>query len=97
MKPFFSDRVTFNFTPSWDNWGGAIKQSDVPAYMKLREGNNYNMPCSSLSAMTVLWDGTIRACGCRFVKTDHDDLVIGRLGDDPKALLSGAERLADSF
>ena len=37
--------------------------------------------CNAMNSVSIRWDGKVRACGCRFITTDEDDLVIGHLDD----------------
>ena len=85
IKPYLSEHVTFNFTHSFDNWGGSIKS--LPEGMALRmDGPTSNHPCLGMSHLSVLWDGTLRACGCRFKDSERDDMVIGPISDPERAV-----------
>ena len=68
-----------------DDWGGQIKQEDLTGIMTLKEprAEPLGEPCSRLlSDMAVLPDGTVRVCACRYIETNYDDLVIGKVGED---------------
>jgi MoaA/NifB/PqqE/SkfB family radical SAM enzyme len=80
IKPFFSKQVRCNFTAGFDNWGGLIKQDELLGSMKLRQVvNDINVPCRALFGFMVRYDGSVRLCGCRFKKTDMDDMVVGNV------------------
>jgi MoaA/NifB/PqqE/SkfB family radical SAM enzyme len=80
IKPFFSQKVRCNFTVEFDNWGGLIKQNELVGQMRLREViNDINVPCRALFGFMVRYDGSVRLCGCRFKKSDMDDMVVGNV------------------
>ena len=80
IKPYFSDKVRCNFTVEFDNWGGLIKDQDLFGEMRLRHmHNNPDIPCRALFGFMVRYDGSVRLCGCRFKRTDMDDMVIGNI------------------
>ena len=82
IKPLKSKKLSYNFTPDFDNWGGTIKESDLLPNMKLSKPlKNMRSFCNAMNAVSIRWDGKVRACGCRFVTTDEDDLVIGHIDD----------------
>ena len=94
---YFGKDITFSFTSSFDNWGGAIVA--LPKGMKLRtKGSTRKIPCKGMGHVSVLHDGTLRACGCRFIMSQHDSLVIGHVTRTDKfAVRSELERLSRSF
>ena len=80
IKPYFSDKVRCNFTVEFDNLGGLIKDQDLLGQMRLRHmHNNLDIPCCALFGFMVRYDGSVRLCGCRFKRTDMDDMVIGNI------------------
>ena len=82
IKPFLSAKVRINFTVDYDNWGGTIVPDDMSGFMKLRKlPPVLNLPCQSLFSFVVRHDGHVRLCGCRLVRNDMDDLVVGNIGD----------------
>jgi radical SAM protein with 4Fe4S-binding SPASM domain len=82
IAPMLSRNVTFNFTPSFDNWGGTILPSDMQGVMKMEKPyQKMRSFCNSMNAISVRWDGQVRACGCRFVESDEDDLLVGHIDD----------------
>ena len=82
IKPLKSKKLSFNFTPDFDNWGGTIKKEDLLPNMKLSNPlKNMRSFCNAMNSVSIRWDGKVRACGCRFITTDEDDLVIGHLDD----------------
>lgn len=90
------DILTFNFTPSFDNWGGTIKE--LPKGMVLRrQGVDGNRICKGLKHLSVLFDGKVRLCGCRFKETELDDLVIGDVDDSMEELEFEAIRVQWDF
>ena len=90
------DILTFNFTPSFDNWGGTIKE--LPKGMRLREkGVEGNRICKGMKHLSVLFDGKVRLCGCRFKETELDDLVIGDVDDSMEELEFEARKIQRAF
>jgi MoaA/NifB/PqqE/SkfB family radical SAM enzyme len=82
IKPFLSAKVRINFTVDFDNWGGTIVSEDMSGFMKLRKlPPPLALPCQSLFSFVVRHDGNVRLCGCRLVRNDMDDLVVGNLHD----------------
>lgn len=80
IKPFLSPRVEVNFTVDFDNWGGTIRQEELPGVMRLRKPRpEIKIPCTSLFGFAVRHDGSVRLCGCRMKSSDLDDLVVGNL------------------
>lgn len=80
IKPYFSEKVRCNFTVEFDNWGGLIKDEDLTGNMRLRKRpKSINVPCRALFGFLVRYDGSVRLCGCRFVRSDMDDMVVGNL------------------
>lgn len=80
IRPFLSRRTRINFTVDFDNWGGSIQPADISGVMRLRKiPPRVDLPCQSLFSFTVRHEGSVRLCGCRFVRTDLDDLVVGNI------------------
>lgn len=80
VKPFASQRVRWNFTVEFDNWGGLIKEDELVGSMKMRKiANDANVPCRTLFGFMVRYDGSVRLCGCRFKSSDMDDMVVGNV------------------
>jgi len=80
IKPYLSSRVRCNFTVDYDNWGGLITEQDMAGVMRLRQPPaKVNIPCVALFGFLIRHDGSVRLCGCRFKRTDMDDLVVGNI------------------
>ena len=80
IKPFFSRQVRCNYTVEFDNWGGLIKQNELVGEMRLRElTNGINVPCRALFGYMIRYDGSVRLCGCRFKRSDMDDMIVGNI------------------
>jgi radical SAM protein with 4Fe4S-binding SPASM domain len=80
LKPYLSEKVRINFTVDFDNWGGTILPADMSGFMKLRKlPPALNLPCQALFGFVVRHDGNVRLCGCRLVRNDLDDLVVGNV------------------
>ena len=83
IKPYFSTKVRCNFTADFDNWGGMIKEADVFGNMKLRRPpERVDLPCQFLFSFMVRYDGSVRLCGCRFNRSDMDDMVVGNIREN---------------
>jgi len=91
IKPFLSDKIKVNFTVDFDNWGGTITDKDISGNMRLRKlPAKINVPCANLFSYYIRHDGKVRACGCRLVSSDDDDLVIGNIKTESiKSLSTG--------
>jgi MoaA/NifB/PqqE/SkfB family radical SAM enzyme len=80
IKPFLSRQVRHNFTVDFDNWGGLIKDEDMTGVMHLRKPlSRTDVPCVALFGYLVRYDGSVRLCGCRFKKSDMDDMIVGNI------------------
>lgn len=95
IEPFLSKRVTVSFTPDFDNWGGAIRESDLVGTMKLRKPQPRIGPCVSHFTFAVLWDGSVRMCGCRFARSERDDLVVGDIFSSTLLEISESQKTWD--
>jgi MoaA/NifB/PqqE/SkfB family radical SAM enzyme len=80
IKPYLSPKVRHNFTVHFDNWGGLIQESDMQGAMHLRKPvPRVNVPCRLLFGFLVRYDGSVRLCGCRFNKSDMDEMIVGNI------------------
>jgi len=78
----------------FDTWAGAVDTGAFSQSMRVARGGaaKGDPPCCMLlaPAATVLPDGSLRLCPCRYQDDPHDELVLGNLGDEPlDALLFG--------
>jgi organic radical activating enzyme len=66
---------------SFDSWGGQIKQADLPDGMRIAQAPRLkNRPCQWTFFLQVMYDGSVRACSCRFTGLEHkeeDGLLVG--------------------
>jgi radical SAM protein with 4Fe4S-binding SPASM domain len=93
LKPFFSEKVRVNYTVDFDNWGGTIKPEDLKGNMRLRQlPRPLNIPCASLFGVVVRHDGAVRLCGCRLVRNDLDDLVVGNIRENTMKEIAESDR-----
>jgi MoaA/NifB/PqqE/SkfB family radical SAM enzyme len=84
IKPFLSKKVKCSFLVDYDNWGGSISQKDLKGIMKLRRPFLvYRTPCLRMQEASILFDGGVRLCGCRFKETEFDELVVGNVMEEP--------------
>jgi MoaA/NifB/PqqE/SkfB family radical SAM enzyme len=79
IRPFINEATDIGVMVSYDNWGGLIKQEDLIGEMKISDPpRDKSLPCLQTFTLTVLSDGRVRACGCRFNNDEKEDpLVIG--------------------
>jgi radical SAM protein with 4Fe4S-binding SPASM domain len=93
IKPYLSQKVRVNFTVDYDNWGGTIVDEDMKGYMRLRPTPpKVNVPCQALFGFAVRHDGAVRLCGCRFKRSDVDDLIVGNIHEQTLEEISKGER-----
>lgn len=97
VSPFLWKKIKIRFTPGFDNWGGIIDDSSMVGTMKLRSPIQSNAPCESLFGLSMRHDGALRACGCRFVSSDDDDLIVGHIRDGFGPALKESARIAHGF
>jgi len=92
IKPYLSKKVEVNFTVDFDNWGGVIRQEELPGHMRLRKPRpEVKIPCFSLFSYAVRFDGSVRLCGCRMQATDMDDLVVGNINHQTMKEIADSE------
>lgn len=78
----------------FDTWAGAVDTGAFSQSMRVATGGaaKGDPPCCMLlaPAATVLPDGSLRLCPCRYQDDPHDELVLGNLKHEPlDALLFG--------
>lgn len=81
IAPFMDNNVSISPTYSYDNWGGMIKQEDLPVGMNLHKDLKYetNLPCQRLYKVMFLQNGDVKLCGCRYKGTIYEDLIVGNI------------------
>lgn len=93
IKPYLSRKVRVNFTVDYDNWGGAIVKEDMTGFMRLRpKPPKIHVPCIALFGFSIRHNGAVRLCGCRFNRTDVDDLVVGNIREQTMEEISKSDR-----
>ena len=93
IKPYLSQKVRVNFTVDYDNWGGTIVNEDMKGFMRLRPTPpKLNVPCVALFGFAVRHDGAVRLCGCRFKRSDVDDLIVGNIHEQTLEEISKGAR-----
>lgn len=99
LKHYFHGRVSYHFTHVWDNWSDAVDFSKWSKHMKsrIRWVPKLNKPCVNLRTALVNPDGKVRLCGCRVVKTEDDDLVVGSTADSYDTLNGNAAAIRQGF
>lgn len=90
--------LSVEFTNYYDNWGGAIKPTDLLGHMKMRgEKKKLGIPCFSLDTFFVETKGNVRMCGCRFINTEEDGLVVGNIHKTPLRVILSYNNLVKLF
>jgi radical SAM protein with 4Fe4S-binding SPASM domain len=89
-----SDGVDINYY--FEDWSGAIKQSDLLNGMKIRPFSllvlRRKAPCWMLyGSLHILSDGTVALCGCQELEGDSD-LVLGNIMDNSLADIYRSEQ-----
>lgn len=82
----------------YDSWGGLIKEDEMLGEMRLaRPPKLKSRPCDWTFGMMVLYDGSVRACSCRFTGSnaaDADDgLLVGDIKQESLAEIWQGERI----
>ena len=84
IEPYINEN-DLSFVELLDNWGGSIKQSDLTGNMTMAEkipSDKKIFPCYFTFFLSVLINGDVRLCGCRFNNgTEYDGLVVGNLNN----------------
>lgn len=82
--------LSYEFTNYYDNWGGSVKEKELIGAMKMRSTKKKcGIPCFSLGTFFIEHQGNVRLCGCRFLNTEQDGLVVGNINVNPiKEILS---------
>jgi radical SAM protein with 4Fe4S-binding SPASM domain len=93
IKPYLSQKVRHNFTVAFDNWGGLVKESDMIGAMHLRKPLvRTDVPCTGLLSFLVRYDGSVRLCGCRFKRSDMDEMVVGNIRQQTLMEISSGQK-----
>jgi MoaA/NifB/PqqE/SkfB family radical SAM enzyme len=95
IRPYINEATDVGVMLEYDNWGGLIKQEDLSGEMKLYDPpRDKSIPCLHTFTLTVLSDGRVRACGCRFNNDVKDDpLIIGDARTQPLAEIWNSDKL----
>lgn len=97
IEPFLSKRVSVNFTSGFDNWGGLIKQEAMSGVMRLKKQRKSNRPCNGLFGFSMQYDGKLRACACRFISSDCDDLIVGHIDEGLEIASQRTKKIVKDF
>lgn len=97
IKQYFGENVSLSFTAWMDNWGGVVTKNDIKGWMRLKPYFKLNKPCVGLSNLSILQDGKIRLCGCRFKDFENDDLVVGNVNDNQEIILNNIKPIILNF
>ena len=69
-----------SFLQSYDNWCGLVKEKDLLGVQTIKLAPKIKRyPCLAFLNLSVLPNGDVRVCGCRYLNTLDDDLVIGNI------------------
>ncbi|MEM3500703.1 MAG: SPASM domain-containing protein [Candidatus Woesearchaeota archaeon] len=83
MNYYKKKLFTIEYLHAYDNWGGQISENNLKGVQRLRKcAKIRKFPCTSLWSLSVLPNGDIRLCGCRFKDTIKDELIIGNIKKD---------------
>jgi radical SAM protein with 4Fe4S-binding SPASM domain len=83
MEYYKKGIFTIEYLHAYDNWGGQIKEKDLKGVQRLRKcARIKKYPCGALWSLSILPNGDVRLCGCRFKGTIKDELVIGNIKKD---------------
>jgi MoaA/NifB/PqqE/SkfB family radical SAM enzyme len=97
IRPYINEATDIGvMLNGYDTWGGMIKQEDLFGEMKLAEpAADKSRPCKQTFTLTVLYDGRVRACGCRFsnANPDEDPLIIGNLNEQSLVEIWNGDKL----
>jgi hypothetical protein len=82
IEPYI-DSDSLRYVRLLDNWGGSVTQEVLTGNMKLAKPipvDQKRAPCFYTYFVSVLVDGSVRLCGCRFNNgSQFDALVVGHL------------------
>lgn len=81
LQPYIDSGIlSYEFTNYYDNWGGSVKEQELVGAMKMRTTKKKcGIPCFSLGTFFIEHQGNVRLCGCRFLNTEQDGLVVGNI------------------
>ena len=82
VKYFVDNKIIFNELNrfEFDSWSGQIF-SKAGSKIKIVDHSNTQSLCKKLYApqLSILADGSLKLCGCIYIKTEYDSMVIGNL------------------
>lgn len=84
IKPYLRNGIfDVGVLTDFDDWGGVITERDLVGEMRFSEmKQDRSRPCRNLFNLTVLWNGLIHACGCRFPDSGANSaLMLGNIHD----------------
>lgn len=96
IRPYINEaRDVGVMVKGFDTWGGMIRKEDLFGEMTLAEiPQDKSRPCSQTFTLTVLWDGRVRACGCRLNNDGVEDpLILGNLNTQSLEEIWNGEKL----
>lgn len=78
ISPYINNCNELTYLLSFDSWGGMISDANLHGTMPLSYFNRIKfVPCLRLRTAMLMSNGCIRACSCRFLNCDYDELFIG--------------------
>lgn len=85
IAPFVDGKlVNYEYRNEFDSWGGLITEKEMIGEMRLGHFTIRNSPCWQTYSATVLWNGDVRVCPCRFNPAlDDDELHVGNIKEFP--------------
>jgi uncharacterized Fe-S cluster-containing radical SAM superfamily protein len=96
IGPYLGRNVDIDFCGGYGNWSGAVTQDDLFGVMTLRkERRSYRLPCRRTFDAVVLYDGSIRLCGCKIKDSEFDELVIGNVMEEDLLTICHGKRAAE--
>lgn len=80
LMPYIDgETVSCYFASVYDSWGGKVGPSDMKGWMRMDAPLPKRGVCKWMLNPTVLSDGTVRACPCRILEDQADELVLGHV------------------
>ena len=96
IRPYLTKFVDLDFCGGFGNWSGQVTEDDLFGVMTMRRARRfYRSPCRRTFDAVVMYDGSIRLCGCKIKGSEFDELVVGNVMEEDLLTICHGKRAAE--